>query len=67
VDLIEDFGTDRIVLVRSGDIAVRTRAGFGKELHEGAAVELEADARELHFFSPDGLAVAPGHRAESQA
>jgi multiple sugar transport system ATP-binding protein len=66
VDLIEDFGTDRIVLVRSGDIAVRTRVGFGHELAEGTPVDLEADAGELHFFSREGVALAYGQRAESR-
>jgi ABC-type sugar transport system ATPase subunit len=50
VDLIEDLGTDRIVLVRAGSSSIRARVGFGEDLREGMPVALEMEPTEVHFF-----------------
>lgn len=54
VDLIEDLGTDRIVLVRAGTSSIRVRVGFEEDFREGMPVSLEMRPAELHFFDRGG-------------
>ncbi|MGH2944886.1 MAG: ABC transporter ATP-binding protein [Solirubrobacteraceae bacterium] len=50
VDLVEDLGADRIVLVRAGSSSLRARMGYGDDLCAGMPVLVQADPAEAHLF-----------------